>query len=214
MMSKLFVSMAAALALTACERGGAAPGPVGDAGPEPAETSVQGTGPAPGDQLLPMAMMIERFQARLARSPDGFGPDAALSVEELMGRFVDAVGEADADALRRLRLDDAEFGHLYFPESRFSRPPYELPPETAWLLIEQNGLKGERRLLRELGGQSLGISGHRCEEEPRIEGANRLWEECRLLRRDSTGRLVEERLFGSVVERGGRFKFVSMANRL
>ena len=39
----------------------------------------------------------------------------------------------------------------------FAAPPYAQPPEVNWLLMEQNGLKGEARLLRQYGGRALDL---------------------------------------------------------
>ncbi|HEX6134377.1 MAG TPA: hypothetical protein VFZ24_10440 [Longimicrobiales bacterium] len=168
---------------------------------------------AGGDSILPMPEMIERFQAGLP--PVGsFGPGAAASREELIARFVAAVEDGSAAALRELVLNASEFAYLYFPTSPFAREPYAQPPAVNWLLLEQNGLKGERRLLREYGGKRLLVEGHRCAGDVRVEGANRLWPSCVLFIRRGDGRLEEMRLFGSIIERAGRYKLLSLANRL
>ncbi len=165
-----------------------------------------------GDVLLPMPEMIRRFQEPLPRM-DALGDGAAESRDALVDAFVAAVEDSSAARLRSLRLDAAEFGWLYFPESRYTAKPYELPPETLWMLIDQNGLKGETRLLRRFGGASLEAGGYTCEPEPRREGPNTYWEQCTLEIRTAEGQRTM-RLFGSIMERDGRFKFVSMANDL
>jgi hypothetical protein len=170
--------------------------------------------PAPaGDSILPMAIMIARFQAdRLAVTSLDDG--AARSRDALVARVVEAVADSNAAALRALTLNAAEFGHLYFPASIYSREPYAQPPEVTWLLMSQNSLKGLVTLLREYGGQSLAVAGHSCGGEPKVEGLNRIHEHCTVRVRGADGRVGEVRLFGSIIEREGRFKLMSLSNRL
>lgn len=133
---------------------------------------------------------------------------------ELIDRFAGAVGEHDEAELRAITMNAAEFAYLYFPTSLFAREPYAQPPVVNWLLLEQNSLKGQARLLRYYGGRPLNIDEYRCDGDPITEGSNRIWPNC-FVRVVRTGGEVEEvRLFGSILERGGRFKFVSLANRL
>ncbi len=165
-----------------------------------------------GDVLLPMPEMIARFQEGVP-VPDTLGDGVASSRDELVTAFVTAIKDSSAAALRSLRLDVAEFAWLYFPESRYTEKPYELPPETLWMLMDQNGLKGQTRLLRRFGGRQLDVTAYACEDEPRREGPNTFWEQC-LITVNSADGARSMRLFGSIMERGGRFKFVSMANDL
>lgn len=46
------------------------------------------------------------------------------------------------------------------------------------------------------------------------EGENRLWSECRVRRVSPAGDTVHQRIFGSILEREGGFKFVSYRNDL
>ena len=54
------------------------------------------------------------------------------------------------------------------------------------------------------------VTGYRCEAEPRVEGGNRIWEQCVVTLGDGG----DVRLFGSIIERQGRFRLMSLANRL
>ena len=184
----------------------------------PASKPVRSTPPAAkpaaaGDSILPMAVMIARFQTDRP-AVTSFDDGAARSRDALVARVVEAVADSNAAALHALTLNAAEFGHLYFPTSIFSREPYAQPPEVTWLLMSQNGRKGLVRLLREYGGQSLGVAGHACGSEPKVEGSNRIHEPCTVRIRGTDGRVEEVRLFGSIIERAGRFKLMSLSNRL
>jgi hypothetical protein len=190
-----------ALCVTACSR---------DERPEQAGSEPQRPATVV-DSIFPMPVMIERFQAGMPRRPAELGVGSTSSRDSLISQFVRAVEQGNATALRALRLDAAEFAFLYFPESRLSRPPLQQPPEISWMLVEQNGVKGETRVLQVHGGRPLHYRGYTCEAEPTIEGSLRLWDDCRLLLGEQRS---PARLFGSIVERDGRFKFVSIANDL
>ncbi|HSK17919.1 MAG TPA: hypothetical protein VK912_02165 [Longimicrobiales bacterium] len=170
--------------------------------------------PAPvADSILPMATMIARFQADLP-AVASLGDDAPRSVDELIARFVEAVEDSSTDALAALMLSRAEFAHLYFPSSAHAQPPYAQPPAVNWLLLEQNSLKGQSRLLRRFGGKRLPVASHHCAGAPVIQGANRIHQTCTLRISSADGWTEDVRLFGSIVERDGRFKLLSLSNRL
>jgi hypothetical protein len=183
-----------------------------DVGPQQTDRLVESDSTRSGDVLLPMPAMIRRFQATLPRV-NALGDGSAASRDALVEAFAAAVEDSSAARLHRLRLDAAEFGWLYFPESRYTTKPYELPPETLWMLMDQNSRKAETRLLRSFGGRPLGFAGYQCEAAPRREGPNRYWERCVVTLAGPEGRR-RMRLFGSIMERDGRFKFVSIANDL
>lgn len=165
------------------------------------------------DSILPMATMIARFQAD-RRAVTSLGPDAARSRAELVARVVAAVADSNTAALHALTMNAAEFGYLYFPTSIYAREPYAQPPEVTWLLLDQNSRKGLLRLLREYGGKPLRAEGHRCTGEPGVEGMNRIHEHCTVQLRNEDGTIRDVRLFGSIIEREGRFKLMSVSNRL
>jgi hypothetical protein len=168
---------------------------------------------AAGDRILPMAIMIARFQADRA-AVTALDNGSARSRDALVARVVEAVADSNAAALHALTMNAAEFGHLYFPTSIYSREPYAQPPEVTWLLMSQNSRKGLVRLLREYGGQFLVVAGHGCSGEPKVEGSNRIHEHCTVRIRGAGGGVEEVRLFGSIIERAGRFKLMSLSNRL
>jgi hypothetical protein len=179
----------------------------------PAATPPASAQPTAGDSILPMEIMISRFQADhpIVSSLDDV---AAGSRDALVARVMEAVADSNAAALHALTMNAAEFGQLYFPTSIYSREPYAQPPEVTWLLMSQNSRKGLVRLLREYGGQSLVVAGYSCDGEPKVQGSNRIHELCRVRIRGADGRVEEVRLFGSIIERGGRFKLMSLSNRL
>jgi len=93
-------------------------------------------------------------------------------------------------------------------------PPYDLGPGLMWFLLEQNSRKGLVHALQDRGGRPLGYEGYRCDATPSRQGANTVWGPCLVRHRQPGGDVIEERLFALIVERQGRFKFVSLANKL
>jgi len=162
------------------------------------------------DSILPISVMIERFQAEAGARLSALPAGRATSRDALIRRFVRAIEDSNAVALHRLRLDTREYAWLYAPTSRMTQPPYRQPPQLGWMLVEQNGSKGAARVLRRFGGRPLGLRGYAC-SPPRQEGENTVWDECTL---HIAARQRPIRLFGSILERRGRFKFISIANDL
>ena len=69
------------------------------------------------------------------------------------------------------------------------------------------------RLLKRRGGVQFQYVDHTCKPAPEIQGDNKLWTGCQLRvvgpERDTT----TQRWFGVIVERGGTFKFLTLANQ-
>ncbi len=159
---------------------------------------------------MPVAVALARFQSELP-------PVTGLSTgvrnrDELVARFVVAIETGDTAALDSLLVSKAEYAFLYYPSSVYSRTPYELPPGIAWLLSEQNSTKGLTRVTRRLGGKRLDFRGYEC-SAVETEGENRFWRTCLVSYIDPTSRqAVTKKLFGAIMERAGRYKFLSYAN--
>ena len=168
--------------------------------------------PAHMDSAVPRAVALERFRQGSPRVTELEG--GAGSRDELVHRFARAVAVRDTAALRRLLLSRAEFAWLYYPTSKQGLPPYDLSPDLMWFMTAERSQRGAAALMSERAGQALRLVGYRCLGDSTVEGANRLWGPCVIRRVQAPGDTVEERLFGPVIERGGRFKFVSYSNRL
>jgi hypothetical protein len=182
------------------------------------------------DSILPAEAELERFQAGLPM-PDTLAAGAA-SREELVRRFVEALEAGDTLAIDALAISRAEFAHLYYPTSQYTLEPYRMSPALLWFIMGESGHKGSRRAVRSFGGRDFEYAGHRCDPEPRRESKNLLWTGCVLVRTRPAGDDLTSpadadqgngeatydeqgiRLFGTIIERGGTFKFVSFANPL
>ncbi|HYH81182.1 MAG TPA: hypothetical protein VEX86_15370 [Longimicrobium sp.] len=161
------------------------------------------------DSILPPEEEQRRFREGLEDPGELSG--GAASREALVRALVRAVERADTAAVRGMILTRAEFAYLYYPSTEFTRPPRRMSPALLWFLTLQESEKGIGRLFARRGGTELGYVSSACAPTPRVEGRNRLWDRCTVTLRGD-GETRAERLFGTIVERGGRFKFVSYQN--
>ena len=163
------------------------------------------------DTVHPPEVALQRFRAGLVEPVKPLG-DGEASLEALGAGWAAAVQTHDTAALRRLVIDRAEFAWAYYPASAFSHRPLYQPPEVLWFRLQANSEKGIVRVLRRLGGSDLNFRGVECPDPPRIEGDNRIWEYCEVQREEGNA-IRTDILFGGILERGGRFKFISYANQ-
>lgn len=159
------------------------------------------------DSIFPIDEEIRRFNTGLER-PEALA-DGAASRSQLVRQFATALRRSDSAALRRLLISRAEFGHFVFPESPFTRPPYKTKPVVIWTQLLSESTSGLERLLKNVAGDSSRISTLVCDEPPQRQGANRYWRNCTVALRPAKGSATRMHLFGHIIERGGRFKFVS-----
>ena len=164
------------------------------------------------DSALPTETLLRRFQADL-EEPARLSPSAS-SRDELTRLFLDAVARSDTGALRELHITRAEYAFLYFPESQMMRPPYELPPDVAWMLLSAESGKGISVVLRRFAGKRLKLRGVRCPGELLREGRSIVWRDCVVRYQDDGGPEQERPLFAAIIERAGEFKFFSYATPL
>ena len=160
------------------------------------------------DSARPREESLRRFRDGLA-SVDSLAP-VATSREDLVQRFIRAVETRDSATLGALILSRAEFAWLFYPTTPQGLPPYDLAPDLMWDLLSRQSDRGIAHVLRRHGGRPFELVGHTCEAAS-VEGANRIWGPC-LVRRRVAGTEVITRLTGPVIERDGRFKFVSYTN--
>ena len=164
------------------------------------------------DTLHSSEESLRRFRAGL--SPVESLIPAFDSKESVARAFVVAIAVNDLPAIRRTLMSSAEFAWLYYPDNPISRPPYELPAGIAWFELEGNSLAGVRRARATFGGRAVVYRGLDCAGVPVVQGANRLWNRCTVLLEHKNKSDTVVRLFGTILERHGRFKLVTAANDL
>jgi hypothetical protein len=159
------------------------------------------------DSARPRAVELAEFRAGL---PEVRGLEGgATSREALVRSLVRALERSDTAALASLLLSRAEYAWLYYPTTPQSLPPYDLSPALLWFTLSRRSDQDLAVALQTFGDSAIGYRGHSCAATPRREGENLIWGYC--IVRVRAGAV---RLFGLIIERGGRFKFVSYANKL
>lgn len=164
------------------------------------------------DSIRPIEEELSRFRAAVGGDSATELAGGATSRAALVRQFIVALAAADTIELRRMMLTPREFADLVYPESPYTRPPYRQAPGLVWSQIESSGTTGLTRLLRRLGGQPLRYVAHVCRGQPQSQGANKIWQGCAVRMLNAVGQTVTARLFGSIIERDGEFKFVNYAN--
>lgn len=186
------------LALSGCDR-------------RPAPASAQSTAPS----FTPDSTRRAQLASFLEGNPPVHDLEGgAASREALVQGYLSALETRDTAALRRLALDRAEFGWIYYPTNPQARPPYDLDPGLFWFMVSQHSGKGLAKALELLGGKPLRYAGHSCDPNASREGENTVHGPCLVRLVQAAGDTAEVRLFGLVIERRGRWKFVSYANKL
>lgn len=164
------------------------------------------------DSIFPIEEEIRRFRSTLEGDPPTALSGGAASRDGLVERFVTALEAADTAAFRDMLMTRGEFAYLYYPHTKFTAPPYELSPALLWFQMENGTSRGFNRMMQRMGGRPAHAQGYLCPDEALVEGPNRIWEGCVVLLRPPDGEALDFRLFGSILEHGGTFKFVSYTN--
>lgn len=164
------------------------------------------------DSIIPVAEALRRFRTDLPKQ-DTLA-HASASREALVQRLAAALTASDTSALNAMVLNRAEFAWLFYEESPLSRPPYEAPPALLWSQILIGSDDGARQLVNRLGGKPITVSGFTCPNAAEVEGRNTLHKRCTVRFTAQGEKPLEGNLFGSILERDGRFKFVGLGNRI
>ncbi|HEX7981460.1 MAG TPA: hypothetical protein VF461_22810 [Gemmatimonadaceae bacterium] len=166
------------------------------------------------DSIFPVEEELRRFRKAL-------GGDSALvfnggspSRDALIRRFVTALAASDTNEFRNMVVHGREFADLYYPVSPYSRAPYRQPPQLAWSLIQNPSTDGLTKLLRTMGGKPITYVAHKCDPKVVREGRITRYSGCIVQIADAKGDTTTRLMFGSIVELGGVYKFLSYTNRL
>lgn len=164
------------------------------------------------DSILPVEEQLRRFRASIGGETVTSLQHGSASRDALVHRFMKAVVAADSVELRAMAVSAREFADLVYPESPNTRPPYQQDPALVWRTIQNPSESGFIRLVRRAGGVPVTLRSYRCDVKPASEGKNRLWGNCVLTLVGEKGDTSTHRFFGSILERGGQFKFMSYKN--
>src|SRR5262245_23982981 len=164
------------------------------------------------DSILPPEEELPRFRAALPGDSATKLVGGSPTRDALVRRFIRALAANDTADLRTMAVRGREFADLYYPESPYSHPPYKQPPSFAWRLIQDPSSAGLTKLLRRLGGQRIAFVSERCDPKVEHEGKTTRYVGCLVTVVTPSGDTATKRYFGSIIERGGQFKFLSYKN--
>ena len=165
------------------------------------------------DSVLPVEEELRRFRAAIGGTPVTALTNGSPSRRALAQRFVDAVAKNDTNDIRAMTITAREFADLVYPTSPFTHPPYRQPPGLVWTQITRPSESGLKRLIARRGLQAFRFESVTCKNKPDQQGQNTLWQDCSLHLVNPAHETVTERWFGSIIERGGTFKLVSLTNQ-
>ena len=165
------------------------------------------------DSVLPVEEELRRFRAAIGGTEVAELQHASASRAALVRRFVRDLAARDSADLRQAVISSREFADLIYPDSPNTHPPYRQSPGFVWMQIRGQSSSGLTRVLQRRGGSGLTYLSYTCPPNADVQGANRLWTQCVVRLLSPAGDTTTQRLFGTIVERGGRFKFVSYANQ-
>jgi hypothetical protein len=174
--------------------------------------AARATPPTHIDSVVPRAEALQRFRATLTSHPTALSGGAA-STDALVHALASALEARDTARVARLGITRDEFGELIYPASPLSLPPYDLSPDLMWFQLEGNSSHGLSRALAQRSGMPLHIIGVSCPTTDR-QGENIVHGRCTVRRVLVAGDTISDSIFGSIIQRGGRFKILSFSNAL
>ncbi|MHB8798537.1 MAG: hypothetical protein ACYDBY_08765 [Thermoanaerobaculia bacterium] len=143
--------------------------------------------------------------AGAAPAQDSCLHDASPTLEEAVGRFLDALAAGDADSLRRLALGREEFRGAIWPWLPSSDPRRNLTADFVWGHYAMRNDVAFHRLLEDHSGIPYRLVAVEPEGTKDYAGFELLVRPS-LLVEDPSGKRRRLRLFGSVVKQGDGYK--------
>lgn len=156
-------------------------------------------------------------KTRPAVNPEPLRPEAPApgltntfaSVDDLARAFLEGLERDNFDALRDLGLSSEEFAWYVWPELPSSIPDRNLSRDYVWGDMNGKSLRSLRWTLAEWGGEEFELVRVEFAGEATTYHTFTVFRDARLVVRDEAGREGRLDLFGSVMERDGRYKLFS-----
>jgi hypothetical protein len=136
-------------------------------------------------------------------------PHSQESPEALARAVLVAIERRDAEALNNLALNEDEFREHVWPELPASRPERNLPLSYVWGDLHQKSNAALGQTLARHGGRKYELRAVRFTGEATEYSSYRVMRKSEVTVRDPQGGEQNLRVFGSVIEKGGRFKVFS-----
>ena len=131
------------------------------------------------------------------------------SPEALAQAVLTAIEKRDVDALHALALNREEFTERVWPELPAARPERNLSPAFVWGDLNQKSNIMLRETLAAHGGKHYELVSIRFLGETTPYESYRVRRESELTVKDPEGATRQIRVFGSMIEKGGRYKVFS-----
>jgi hypothetical protein len=132
------------------------------------------------------------------------------SPESLAKAFLDALYRKDVEALKSFALSEDEFRLHVWPELPVSQIKKPLPFEYGWADLHQKSINSLKRTYVRYGGRKLAFIRLEFEDETTPYETYLVHRDARVVvKDDETGREIRLDLFGSIMEKEGRFKLFS-----
>jgi hypothetical protein len=136
---------------------------------------------------------------------------ATDSIERLARRFLETLAEGDRRKIKAMALTHDEFVARIYPGLPASRPGSNLSAEFLWRQTLLRNLAGLQKTMGYAGRRLQFVSIRLADGLQEYDGF-RMHRDVRLTVRDSDGKEFEVKLFGSILEAGGKFKIYSFAH--
>ena len=132
------------------------------------------------------------------------------SPRELVQAVVRALDARDLPALERLGVSEQEFRQVVWPQQPAARPERNIPWDYAWRSLAAKSRHQLRARLNEWSNSDTGaLVGVDFTGETTDYGTYRVHRRSAVVLRCPDGTLATVRIFGSMIEQGGRYKVFS-----
>jgi hypothetical protein len=162
-----------------------------------------------------LVVLLAYRQSGEASPPEDERPLPPLSYtfdspESLAKEFLDALYRKDVDTLKTFALNKEEFRLHVWPELPVSQIKKPLPFDYGWADLHQKSINSLKRTYVRYGGRELTFIRLEFEDETTQYETYAVHRDARVVVRDEeTGREMRLDLFGSIMEKNGRFKLFS-----
>jgi hypothetical protein len=136
-------------------------------------------------------------------------PNAHDSPEALSRAVLAAIQRRDASALHTLALNKGEFAEDVWPELPAARPERNLSSSFVWGDLHQKSSITLRDTLAAHGGKKYELVSTRFLGKTTAYKSYRVHRESELTVKDADGNERQVRVFGSAIEKAGRYKVFS-----
>lgn len=152
--------------------------------------------PRPYSEPLPDTVRARTFGAVFA------------SPEALLDTLIHALEKRDTLTLQKLLVSKKEYRQWLWPEYPASWPVLNMPVEFAWGNLQAKTFRGLRYMIRTYGGQPLAYVSHSFEKKDPYQTFT-IHERPHVVVADTTGKEIELKEIGSIVEMNGSYKLIS-----